>query len=195
MNKPFKFSAAQRADIEAPLLRRGHDAARCRQYVKLAETEITEWQRRWPPVDAARLADNRRHLKQVEKHLTQLHYDLSALGEDWQVPLWARLHDRTGERMHLLLIDMRHVVSEQIEAGADLNSRMTMRKVELVKGLAASYRGLFDKMPTTTPSGAFMQIMTAVGAALGEPIGKDATATGLTEWRRDREFHFEVAPD
>lgn len=194
MSKPFKFSAGQRTDLEAPLLRRGHDAAVCRQFVGLAEIEIAEWQCRWPPVDAARLADNRRHLKQVEKHLTQLHYDLSALGKDWQIPLWARLHDATGERMHLLLIDMRRVVREQIEAGADLNSRMTLRKVELVKGLAATYRGLFDKLPTTTPSGAFMQVMTAIGAALGESIGKDATARGLSEWRREREFHFESEP-
>jgi hypothetical protein len=215
MDKPFEFSDEQRASIEAPLRRRGHATALCREFIRLVEIEITEWQHRWPPVDVRKLAENRRHLQHLEKHLTQARYDLSALDDDYLTPIWARLHDRaalfqtlppesvpsrslsaairsTGERTHLMLIELLHVVQEQIEAGADRNSRNTVHKVKLVKGIAATYYGHFSKRPTTTRTGAFMEVITAIGEALGEPIGKDVTASALTDWHRERAFHFEV---
>jgi hypothetical protein len=215
MNKPFGFSDEQRASIEAPLRRRGHPAALCREYIRLVEIEITEWQHRWPPVNKRKLADNRRHYRELEKHLTQVHYNLSVLDDDYLIPIWARLHDRAalfqtlppaavpshslsasirsaGERTHLMLIELLHVVKEQIEADADRNSRNTVRKAELVKGIAATYHGHFSKRPTTTRTGAFMEVVTAIGEALGEPIGKDATASALADWHRERTFHFEV---
>lgn len=206
MSDPFQFTAEQVAAISPALRRRKFPDHAIAEFVAVAASEIEDWRQRWPPVDAERLAEGRRRLKNLADHLDALRFELNTVDTAWKIPLWSRLSERTdllarpasestqaawkrtGQQVELMIEEMRRAVAAQRDAINTRNGRDNARRVDLVERLAWTFHGCFNKMPTTTPDGPFMEAVEAIGDALGERIGKDAVASGIAEWRAYREF-------
>ena len=205
----FQFTDGQVAAITAPLRRRKFAAADIAEFIAVAAIEITEWHRRWPVLDADKLADGRRRLKEIKTHVAGLKYQLASLPSElraallidlmqYRDPSWPDLGraigqdewNRLGIEIDIFLGAFRLAASHQIDVGAKHNSRDTGRKVELLKGLAETFYGCFGKMPTKTPDGAFIEAVAAIAAAITEPLGKDAVASGIDAFIQEREFMY-----
>ena len=210
----FQFTEHQVAAISAPLRRRRFPAEEIAEFVAVAAIEINEWRRRWPRMDAADLAQQRRRLKEIEKHVAGLKYQLAALPSEsraallidliqYRDPSWPEFGRAIGQdewlrlsiETDLFLGALLAATGSQIEAGSRHNSRDTGRKVALVKPLAETFYGCFGKMPSGTHDGPFMEAVAAIGDAIGEPIGKDAVASGIKAFRTEREFMYGSGAD
>ena len=195
----FKFTGGQVANLAAPLRLSRFSEADIKEFIAVAAIEIGEWRQRLPVVDAKALADGRRHMKRIEQHAAGLRYELAALHWLWREPLlcdvdvlFKPLPECTVRPadLDLLLDALLGAAGNQVDLGAKHNSRDTGRKVMLLKALAETFNGCFGKMPTTTPGGAFMEAVAAIGDAIGEPLGRDAVASGIKAFRKEREFFY-----
>ncbi len=205
----FQFTDGQVDAITAPLRERQFGSKAISSYVNASASTITEWQRRFPVIESASLAEGRRRLKKIEQHVAALKHEWFNLPSDWRAPLLIDLiqyrdplwpkecravsqseWNASGDGIGVFLRAFQLSVTNQLDVGAGHSSRNTGRKVKLLKTLAETFYGCFGTIPTSTPGGAFMESVAAIADAIGEPLGKDAVGAGIKAFRKHREFMY-----
>lgn len=195
MNKPFEFSEAARHDLFVVLRQRKFLREDIDAFITGAQCDVDEWLFLWPPLSAVELEEGRRRLRSMEGAINSLIYDMSNLPLGWRQPLWTELEwlatpDGRPEKIAVTLQQattflrgFHGVVNDQLDKGFFAGGRDNARKRHLVKRLAQHFEEVFDRRPSATPSGPFMDVIAIVSEAVGMPTGKDAVGVILKELR------------
>lgn len=197
MNTPFEFSKDARHDMIVLLRQRKFRREDIDRFITGLQCDVDEWLFLWPPLTADDMEEGRRRLRNMEKAIDSLIYDISNLPLGWRQPLWTELEwgatpDGHPEKISVTLQQatsfLRHfhgAINDQLDEGFFAGGRDNARKRHLLRRLVQRFEEVFGKRPSATPSGPFMEVVAIVGEAVGMAIGKDAVGAFLKEWRSD----------
>jgi hypothetical protein len=199
MNQPFKFAKGPRSDIKS-LLRHckyKFPPEAIEIFIDGAEFDVDEWQFLWPPISSDDLVKGRDRLKNIERKIQELVYEVSNLPLGWRQPLWVKLGwitepDGNSKRSATnvedgvsFLRDLNAAINDQLDEGFFAGGRDNARKRHLVRALARRFEEVLQKRPSAAPDGPFMVVLGVVADVIDLPMGKDVVGTLLKEMREE----------
>lgn len=188
----FIFSSRRRSELWNLLQRKEFTDASIGLFISGAQQEIGEWYDEWP-IDFSPSTDHQYRLNKLASQIHKLRNELLTLPEGIKYSFWItylrQSTDSVGslekgqqkqDEVILFLAELETAASsERME-----NARCGAKKrpaADLIRRLAMLYFEVFDKRPSSTPTGVFFEIIKIVESELKITCGKHLIATTIKE--------------